>query len=108
MEGVNGSARDAPMETRVSEFVQPTGKMKNRKNWTFATLWLMEKVDVWWERRQQSIFLEDRQRWEPIVLAARAERVFPEGLTRRLEKVQRLTQKKARKRPQHSTAALDR
>jgi hypothetical protein len=41
LEGVNGSARDAPMKTRVSEFVEPTDKMKNRKNWTFATLWLM-------------------------------------------------------------------
>jgi len=28
LEGVNGSTRDAPMETRVSEFVQLTGKMK--------------------------------------------------------------------------------
>jgi hypothetical protein len=26
LEGVNGSARDAPMKTRISEFVQPTGK----------------------------------------------------------------------------------
>ena len=44
------------METRVSEFVQPTGKMKNRKNWTFATLWLMEKVDVWWNGGSSQFF----------------------------------------------------
>jgi hypothetical protein len=51
--------------------------MKNRKNWTFATLWLMEEVDVWWNGGSSHFFLEDRQRWEPIVLAARAESVFP-------------------------------
>lgn len=96
------------METRVSEFVQPTGKMKNRKNWTFATPWLMEKVDVWWERRQQSIFLEDRQRWEPIVLAARAERVFPRGSLGDWKRCSDLHRRRQGKRPQHSTAALDR
>ena len=105
---MNGSARDAPMETRVSEFVQPTGKMKNRKNWTFATLWLMEKVDVWWERRQQSIFSQGSAAMGANRAGCASGESFPEGLTRRLEKVQRLTQKKARKRPQHSTAALDR
>jgi hypothetical protein len=78
-------------DTRVSEFVQPTGKMRNRKNWTFATLWLMEEVDVWWNGRQQSIFFSFEgigERWEPIVLrAARAESRFPRAFTRRLGKV---------------------
>jgi hypothetical protein len=57
LEGVNGSTRDAPRETRVSEFVQLTGKMKNRKSWDIChTCGSWRKWNVVVERRQQSIF----------------------------------------------------
>ena len=67
------------METRVSEFVQLTGKMKNRKNWIFATLWLMEKVDVWWNGGSSSqFFLDDRAANRAGCASGES---FPEGFT---------------------------
>jgi hypothetical protein len=84
------------MKTRISEFVQPTGKMKNRKNWTFATLWLMEKVDVWWNGGSSHFFSRigsdgSQSYW------LRGEQ-FSRGVHSAIGKMQRLTQKNARKR----------
>jgi hypothetical protein len=52
--------------------------------------------------------LADRHRWQPMVLAARAESVFPTCLTRRLEGRGNLQNGKPDAGPHHSTGALDR
>jgi hypothetical protein len=96
------------METRVSATVQLTGKMRKRKIWTFATLWLMEGWPVVDGGRRFFFCSRIGTDGQPMVLAARAESVFPTCLTRRLEGRGNLQNGKPDAGPHHSTGALDR